>query len=190
LRCFGRIVKTPAWLATLLVLCIAAVTPAALNARPHDDRLRTLDQRLEELLDEGVVRSETFRSLVQRLAGGDVVVYMRQETLPAGVHGLMSFLTATSGTRYVLIALAPDLDAMRSIAVLGHELRHAIEVLEQPAIVNEQTFVEAYEHATYRRRQLADGRTGFDTIAAVQAGLEVWKDLALSPIDAPVAGTR
>lgn len=181
---------TPRRLAGLLVLCIAAVTPAALNARPHDDRLRTLDQRIEELLHEGIVRSETFRTLVQRLTGGNVVVYMRQETLPAGVHGRMSFLTTASGTRFVLIALAPDLDAIRSIAVLGHELRHALEVLEQPAIVDEQTFVEAYEHATYRRRQLADGRTGFDTIAAVQAGLEVWKELALSPIDAPVAGTR
>jgi hypothetical protein len=183
-------VNTAPRLAALLVLCIAALTPAALNAKPHDDRLRTLDQRLEELLHEGVVRSETFRSLVQRLTDGDVVVYLRQETLPAGVHGRMSFLTTASGTRYVLIALTPDLDAPRSIVVLGHELRHAVEVLEQPGIVDEPSFVAAYEHATYRRRQLADGRTAFDTIAAVQAGIEVWKDLALSPIDAPVAGTR
>ena len=173
-----------------LALCVAVVTPAATSAKPHDDRLRTLDQRIEELLSEGLVRSETFRALVQRLTGGDVVVYLRHEALPEGVHGRLSFLTATAGTRYVLVALTPDLDALRSIVVLGHELRHAVEVLEQPQIVDERTFVQAYEQATYRRRQFADGRMGFDTVAAVHAGLDVWKDLSLSPIEAAVTGTR
>ena len=185
-----RIVTTPRRLAALLVLCIAAVTPAALNAKSHDDRLRTLDQRIEELLHEGAARSETFRALVQRLAGGDVVVYLRHEELPAGLHGRLSFLTSTAGTRYVLVALTADLDALRAIVVLGHELRHAVEVLEQPQIVDERTFVAPYEQATYRRRQYADGRIGFDTLAAVHAGIDVWKDLALSPIEAPVSGTR
>ena len=173
-----------------LALCAAVVTPAALSAKPHGNRLRPLDQRIEELLQEGIVRSETFRVLVQRLTGGNVVVYLRHEAMPDGVHGRLSFLTATSGTRYVLVALTPDLDALRSIVVLGHELRHAVEVLEQPQIVDERTFVLAYEQATYRRKPSADGRMGFDTRAAVHAGLDVWKDLALSPIEAAVTGTR
>jgi hypothetical protein len=186
----SRRIVTPGPLAALLVLCVVGTIPAALRAKPHDDRLRTLDQRIEELLREGIVRSETFRLLVQRLTGGDVVVYLRQEPLPPGVHGRLSFLTATAGIRYVLVALTPDLDARRSIVVLGHELRHAVEVLDQPQIVDERTFAQAYEQATYRRRKSADGRVAFDTMAAVHAGLEVWKDLALSPIEAPVAGTR
>jgi len=173
-----------------LALCAAVVTPAALSAKPHDDRLRTLDQRIEDLLREGVARSETFRSLVQRLTGGNVVVYLRYEPLPAGVHGRLSFLTANSGTRYVLIAITPDLDALRSIVILGHELRHAVEVLDQPQIVDERSFAIAYERATYRRRQLADGRMAFDTLAAVHAGVEVSKELALSPIEVVVTGTR
>lgn len=172
------------------MLCIAGVTPAALHEKSHDDHLRTLDQHIEALLQEGAARSETFRALVQRLAGGDVVVYLRHEALPADVHGRLSFLTKAAGTRYVLIALTPDLDALRSIVVLGHELRHAVEVLEQPQIVDERSFVTAYEQATYRRRLYADGRLGFDTMAAVHAGLDVWKDLALSPIDAAITGTR
>jgi hypothetical protein len=176
--------------AALLALCIAVATPAALSAKRHDDRLRTLDQHLEELLDEGIVRSETFRSLVRRLTGGDVVVYIRYETLPSGVHGRLVFLTVNSGLRYVLVAVTPDLDALRSIVVLGHELRHAVEVLEQPQIVDQETFASAYEHGSYRRRQFADGRTGFDTIAAVHAGVAVWKELATSPLAAPVVGTR
>jgi hypothetical protein len=173
-----------------LVFCVAAATPAVLSGRPHDDRLRPLGQRIEALLQEGIVRSETFRALVQRLTGGNVVVYLRHEALPEGVHGRLSFLTSTAGTRYVLVALTPDLDVLRSIVVLGHELRHAVEVLDQPQIVDERTFVLAYEQATYRRRPSADGRMGFDTLAAVHAGLDVWKDLSLSPIEAAVAGTR
>ena len=135
-------------------------------------------------------RLAALRALVQRLTGGDVVVYLRHEGLPEGVHGRLSFLTSASGTRYVLIALTPDLDTRRAIVVLGHELRHAVEVPEQPQIVDERSFVMAYEQATYQRRLYADGRMGFDTLAAVHAGLDVWKELALSPVEAAVMGTR
>ena len=191
LRCRQGIV-TPHRLATpALLLCLALVTPAILDADVHHDaRIRPLDPHLQQLFSEGIARSETFRALVTQLKTGDVVVYVRYDSLPDGVHGSLSFLSAVSGVRYVLVALTPDLDAARAIVVLGHELRHAVEVLEQPAIVNAATFAAAYEHATYRRRQFAGGGIGLDTVAAVEAGVQVWKELSTSAPELAVAGTR
>ena len=179
--------RRPAAALTLLFTLLTAIT---LDAKIiHDDRVRTLDPRLAELVHEGIARSETFRGLVQQLTGGDVVVYVRYDLLPAGVHGRLSFLSAVSGVRYVLVSLTADLDTARSIVVLGHELRHAVEVLEQPGIINRATFAAAYEQVTYRRKQLSNGGVGLDTVAAVEAGVQIWKEIALSP-DLPVAGTR
>jgi hypothetical protein len=184
-----RIVTIPRRPAALLALLFTLVTATALDAQPvHDHRLRMLDARLAELVQEGMARSQTFRELARRLTTGDVVVYVRYDLLPAGVHGRLSFLSRVAGVRYVLVSLTPDLDSDRSIVVLGHELRHAVEVLEQPSIVDGATFAAAYEQATYRRRPLDDGGVGVDTVAAVQAGVQVWKEIALFP-DLPV-GTR
>jgi hypothetical protein len=185
-----RIVTTHRTIAALLALLFPFVTAAALGAKVvHDDRIRTLDPRLAELVQEGIARSETFRDLVQRLTRGDVVVYVRYDTLPAGVHGCLSFLSRVGGVRYVLVSLTADLDSARSIVVLGHELRHAVEVVEQPSIVDTATFAAAYEQVTYRRRQLANGGVGLDTVAAVAAGVQIWKEMA-GAADVAAAGTR
>ena len=181
---------TPHRLATAVALALTVFAATTLDAKTsHDDRVRTLEPRLADLVQEGILRSETFRGLVAQLQEGDVVVYVRYEPLPPGVHGRMSFLSAVAGIRYVLVAVTPDLDSARSIVVLGHELRHAVEVLELPEIVDSATFAFAYEHTTYRRRQFADGGIGLDTLAAVHAGVQVWKEIALSP-DLAIAGTR
>jgi hypothetical protein len=179
--------RRPAALLALLWTLVAAV---ALDAKgPHDDRIRTLDPRLAELVQEGIARSGTFSDLVQQLTRGDVVVYVRYDPLPAGVHGSLSFLSRAAGVRYVLVSLTADLDTPRSIVVLGHELRHAVEVVDQPSIVDTATFAAAYEQVTYRRRHLANGGVGLDTIAAVEAGVQIWKEMAVAP-DVAVAGTR
>lgn len=168
------------------VLAAPVATPAAIV---HDDRIRTLDPHLQQLVYEGIARSETFRAIVTRVQEGDVVVYIRYDTLPAGVHGRLAFLAAGGGIRYVMVGISADLDIPRSIGILGHELHHAVEIIEQPRIVDAATFAAAYELATYRRKTLADGNIGYDTMAAVHAGVQVWKELSVAP-DIPVAGTR
>ena len=77
-RCERRIVTTHHRLAAALALSFIVLGAPALDAKTiHDDRVRTLDPRLAELLQEGLARSETFRGLVNQLRQGDVVVYVR-----------------------------------------------------------------------------------------------------------------
>ena len=63
----------------VFALALAAAAPAGGNDVP---RLRTVDRNVGALLREGLAHSPSLRALVDRLAGGDVVVYLRCERLP------------------------------------------------------------------------------------------------------------
>lgn len=59
-----------------------------------------------------------------------MVVYVRCGPLPAGIHGQLTFLAAAGGVRYLVVQIARDFDLSRTITILGHELPHALEIME------------------------------------------------------------
>jgi hypothetical protein len=176
-------------LTALLAYLVAAA--GALDAKTiHVARLRVLDQRLDAIILAGRTRSDTFRALVDRLDRGDVVVYVRYKPLPPGVHGRLTFMAAAGGLRYVMVDLTPTLGESRTIVILGHELRHGVEILDQPDIVDAATFAVAYERVGFRRREFKNGGVGFDTPAAILAGQQVWRELGTAIGHVPMLGTR
>jgi hypothetical protein len=166
-----------------VVVCLIVGLSAAAHAKNIDlPRVRPLDPSLTVVVGAGSHRSVTFHALVHRLEAGDVVVYLQYGQLPSGLQGRLTFLTAAAGLRYVMVEVARELDAPRLIAIVGHELQHAVEILEQAQIVSQATFASAYERSGFRRRQFADGVVGFDTRAAVDVGRQVWRELAGSAV--------
>lgn len=166
-----------------VVVCLFVGLSAAAHAKNTDPpRVRPLDPSLTVIVDAGRHRSATFHALVERLETGDVVVYLQYGQLPSGLQGRLTFLTAAAGLRYVMVEVARELDAPRLIAIVGHELQHAVEILGQPQIVNQATFASAYERSGFKRRHFADGVVGFDTHAAVNVGRQVWRELAGSAV--------
>jgi hypothetical protein len=166
-----------------VVVCLIVGLSAAAHAKPTDlPRVRPLDPSLTEIVDAGSHRSSTFHALLDRLEAGDVIVYLQYGHLPSGLQGRLTFLTEAAGLRYVMVEVARELDAPRLIAIVGHELQHAVEVLQQPQIVSPATFASAYERSGFKRRQFADGAVGFDTHAAVDVGRQVWRELAGSTV--------
>lgn len=79
--------------------------------------------------------------------------------------------------RYVLVEIEEYLAESRTLAMLGHELQHALEILEDPAIVDGATFALAYERIAVAHRHLGNGGITYDTTAARTAGLQVWREL-------------
>jgi hypothetical protein len=77
-----------------------------------------------------------------------------------------------------MVEVASDMDATRMIAMVGHELQHAVEVLDATEIVDASTMAAAYQRWGYRQRDTGDRRVGFDTAAAVLAGRQVWREMA------------
>ena len=165
---------------------VMAVTPPGDAPRPavtaHVQRLltapdrnvRTLDRRVLAALFDGARRSATFAQLLDALDGSDVIAYIElTHDLPATTQGRLILAAKTLERRYVRIqvraAQAPD----ELIAVIGHELRHAVEIVDAPGVGDEASMRRHYE-------LVGAGRShtwGFETRAAQDAGWRVRKEL-------------
>ena len=99
----------------------------------------------------------------------------------------MRFATARGGYRYLRVAITSSLSLDQRAAVLGHELRHALEVAESHVSDAEEMRVlyTAIGHA-------APGpKNTFETDAALEAGEQVWSELhGLRPADRGPAKAR
>jgi hypothetical protein len=125
------------------------------------------------LLKRGFTRSATFAQLIARLEQSDVLVYIEEvPRLPGALEGRMMMLPNPHGQRYVRIQIALRGAPDDSVALLGHELQHAIEVAEA-AGVNTQADLSAL----YERIGLPGGPHTYDTLAARAVGQIVRREL-------------
>ena len=122
-------------------------------------------------------QSPTFRALVQRLAESDVVVYVCRWHRRAGADGSLTFAAAAGGYRYVVVRVSAQRSQLQLLALLAHELRHAVEVAETPAIVDAPSLARAYAQLGYVSHVSRPGRVAFDTEAAVVAGQQVLSEI-------------
>jgi hypothetical protein len=161
--------------AVLLVL-LAAVRPAAASGLVGDGlafHIRTTDARLRDLIDEGLRASPTFRSIVDRLIGSDVIVHLQCDpAAPPHVDGRLTFASKAGGFRHLVVRLRYQRHRLPFIGLLAHELRHAVEVADTAAIVDSRSLAREYGRIGYVRRATADA-TSFDTDAAIDAGYRV-----------------
>jgi hypothetical protein len=158
-----------------LVIVITVVTPGPVPAEPPPPRLRLTDPCLQPIVQEGRAHSPSFRALLERVERTDVVVYVECTQLPSHLDGQLMFLTKAAGIRYVLVRIAWDRPLIRKVAILGHELQHALEVAANPDISSSETMAAAYERFGFARRTTE--RTDFDTVAAIITGQRVWREL-------------
>jgi hypothetical protein len=143
-------------------------------------RVRPYDGRSAALFLEGMRRSETFRALVDQIEARDVIVYLQMEpSLDDSLAGMLTWLTATPHFRYVRVSLNPALNTETVIAVLGHELQHALEVATEPSIIDADSLSGFYERTGIR---MSTHDNGWDTVAARTKGREVRRDLSGSRV--------
>jgi hypothetical protein len=161
--------------ASLVLSTALAITPltesAALDS-PYR-HVRSQDRAVRHLLKRGFKYSYTFRELMSRLEQSDVIVYIEYTpNLPASLDGRMMMLPTSHGQRYVRIQIALRGAPDESVATLGHELQHAIEVAEDTA-VRDQTAMTAL----YERIGMRGGLHVYDTLAAQEVGRTVRREL-------------
>ena len=165
---------------TILAVTIPVVVTASgrETAAPSDIviRVRAHDGRAAALILEGVTRSEIIRRLIDRLEKSDVIVYVEtQPGLKGRVAGTLTWLTKTPQFRYVRISIAPDQFGETGIALLAHELQHAVEVADNKSVVDPASL-----EALYRRigKSVGVHAGGWDTEAARMRGEDVRRELA------------
>ena len=167
--------------AALLLITLAA-PPAAADDDPADPpHVRVTDLRLRSLFEEGNDRSPTFQALVRRLEQSNVVVYIEGDRwATTSFAGRLSFLSTVAGTRYLLIRVAPLPSSIQQLAMMGHELQHAVEVADNPEVVDEESFRREYMRIGFVSG-IVDSGLGFDTRAAIDAGTRVAEELRSEP---------
>ncbi|HVL69906.1 MAG TPA: hypothetical protein VM364_21790 [Vicinamibacterales bacterium] len=171
---FGRAALVALW------LCSAALAaPSRLHAADHPERdplgtrLRGATTEMNVLIELGIRRSHTFARLVDALRGTDVVVYLSAaKSLPRGIDGRLAFMTTAGGVRYLHAQVLDGLALDDTIAIVAHELQHALEVAAHPEV---RTAVQL--GALYERIGERSLPNRFDTAAARLTGRRVRQEL-------------
>ncbi len=165
-----------------LSLCALLLTSSSLSAIGPEGgpRLRPQDDRLTEALREGAARSATFKALVNRIEASNVIVYAALNPLmKSNLSGMLTWMTRAGAFRYVRASISTDLSFDQMIATLGHELQHAVEVIEDESVTDEKSLVALYRKIGLQSSGAA--LTHWETVAAQQAGFQVRRELASVP---------
>jgi len=164
----------------LAITAAVVVTPAQAQVAPADDasapHVRP-EADVRELVGEAARGSQEVRSLIDRLARLDVTVYVRARTFQqTELEGRVALLAATGEHRYLVIEIACGRPRVTQMAILGHELYHAVEIAEDPSVVDARTLAALYTRIG-RRTDYWGGRMMFETEAAAEAGLRARREL-------------
>ena len=144
-----------------------------------DRRVRTTDSRIQRLLEDGMQRSVTFAQLVTALNTTDVIVYLEPvHYLRNSVAGRMILLPVGASQRYLRIQIRSDLTAVDTIALMGHELQHALEIAAAREVRDESALVSLYTRIGFGMSDGGSGTHNFDTAAAQRTGRQVRFELA------------
>ena len=138
--------------------------------------IRTTDNSVRKLMRRGYRESRTFASLVMKLQRSDVIVYIEGvPRLPGALEGRMMVMPRAHGYRYVRIQIALRGSPEDSIALLGHELQHAVEVAEALEVIDTDSLARLYQRIGTR-----SGPHVYDTVAAQETGKNVRRELSLA----------
>jgi hypothetical protein len=141
------------------------------------NHVRTSDSRIRAAIADGVARSALFRDLVAQLDASDVIVYAEGDRLmPEGLQGRLTFMSQAGPRRYVMVRIACSLAGPAQIAMLGHELRHALEIAHAASVVDEESLAQEYRRIGFASGALRRG-AGYDSRAAIETGRRVWREL-------------
>jgi hypothetical protein len=183
--CSLRHMETHKWLqrVALLVLVLLMAVPAQAQRL---QRVRGDTDDVRRLLRSGLQRSPTFRAIVDRLEASDLIVEVQcgrlKSTLLAGSTVL---LTAQPSVRYVLVEFACPRSEPSALAILGHELRHALEIASAPWVADELSLEKLYTQIGFLNCLQTGGFGDFETADALEAGERVHHELFH-----PAASTR
>src|SRR6266581_6153982 len=121
------------------LICLLVFSSLAASPTP---RVRSTNPAIAAAIVEAQSRSATFRSLVRAIEATDGIIYVEHGRCGHGVRACLS-LSLVSGVGFRLLRILVDSagDPIALMATIGHELRHALELLSEPAV---RTPTDAY----------------------------------------------
>jgi hypothetical protein len=159
------------------MLALVLLPTIPVGPAPYVPHVRVRHAALDPFLREAIEKSATTRALVATLDASDVIVYFELlARMPASLPAGLTFAATGGRFRYVRIALNPTNTRRQMIAMIGHELQHAVEIAAEPTIRSRR---ELQKH--YKRIGIAGtGDEMWDTEAARNAGRIVAREVMQS----------
>ncbi len=154
----------------------APLTDAHVRAIMTDPQrhVRGVGAGMSSLIADGMRRSGTFAALVLALNKSSVIVYIESvRMMPTSIAGRLLLAAGPEGYRYLRIQVTGYPRSNETIALVAHELRHAIEVAESPDVRDVASLIALYRRIGHS----TPGRHQYDTVAAQDAGRTVRAEL-------------
>ena len=159
------------------MIAAAVVLAATGSARAAEretvgPRVRSSHPYIRAMIEEAAQRSPTFRRLIENIEATDGIVYVEQGVCGHHVRACLAMMVTPTGDyrflRVLIDARQPDWNVM---ATIGHELQHALEVLENRTITTSEAIYLFYK----REGETMDDH--FETGAAERMGDIVSKEV-------------
>jgi hypothetical protein len=134
----------------VLVLLLSLIIPQRSFAQssPH---VRFLDPVLKGLFDHDIEQSPTLRALVDKVEAAPILVFIEGDIrMPARIGARLNFVTSVNGMRYVRVDIDCTLSPRRQMALLAHELQHALEIGERTDIQDAEGMELLYEEIGFQ----------------------------------------
>ena len=145
------------------------------DCRPSRPLLVPLSPGATQLIEEAVSRSATVAAQLRRLDATDLVIYLTDlsPSRPNAPASCLSFLSHEAGGRYLLIRIDRfRVSTHERVALLGHELEHALEVAAAPEVKDPSGLASLYKRIGWEPVS-----NQFETKAAQSAGNRVRDEL-------------
>jgi hypothetical protein len=159
---------------TFVILALAITTQE--SSASH---VRSTDPKIVTLIDAGLSRSATFRSLIAMLNESDVIVHiepkLRRQALAAY---LAHHVVARGRYRYLRIFIEIAGSERRLVALLAHELQHAVEVARAPEARDPESIERLFKQLAIR---FGCATNCFETKAAIDVEYLVEKEFGVQP---------
>jgi hypothetical protein len=172
--------------ATALVVgmsLVAGSAPAEEASAPT--RVRSEHATIVRLITQATAQSATFRHEIEAIGGTDGLVYVYEAQCGRGVLAcLMHTVTLAGPYRLLKVKLDLRRPELETMGALGHELRHAIEVLSDARVTSNSTITAFFQ-------QLAPTDSySFETPAALQSGSDVFAEMISNAKSGATHGPR
>ena len=174
MRCLGiRPRITIPFFAVVVGFGLGDAPAAAQEASSEFPRLRSSSPAIAEAMAAAAASSPTFQRLSDAVASGRGLVFIEEGVCAGGVPAcLLLWVQQNGANRMLMIRIDPRKSrGCALVASIGHELHHAVEVLDNPKVVDFPTlysFVEQFGRTSGQR---------FETDAAIAAGASVHNEV-------------
>jgi hypothetical protein len=163
-----------------VLLLAGAASAEARGPNSGDPHVRPADSSANVLVASAVERSAIVRDLATQLKATDVIAYVRVVPRAEGDRASsIHFQGRSSVSRFMVILVDQALPLERQIALVGHELQHAVDMAGATWITDQARMGQYFSLIGWK---LPSPERGFETVSAMQTERNVTKEMSATAV--------